>query len=457
MSITPAPRKQINFLRGWPAPTLLPTTLLSAACQRVLANQYEYTEMQEYGSCYGMSRLRKGLADWLGGHYGVNPDPERICITGGASQNIVGILQCFSDVHYTRAIWVVAPCYHLACGMFEDSGFAGRMYAIPEDDEGLNLQVLEQKLSDFKTQDKKNTEQKPLKLPVANRKLYRHLIYTVPTCSNPSGITMSLGRREGLVKLARKYDALIISDDVYDLLQWSLTTPVSPERPHEMRLPRLCDIDRAMGPYDDDPHGFGHAVSNGSFTKIAGPGVRTGWAEAAPAFITGLAHAASTRSGGAPSQLCAMMLAEVVENGQLQRFVDKTVRPALQQRHKLIIDAIGRHILPLGGGMRAASLKGCDIFGGYFVWLRISSEFSTKFIADVLRYEEDIIIGHGQMFTVHGDEKSATFNKHVRLSFSWEAEEDLVDGIKRIGQTLARIQENKEYYLKLSSALGSMG
>ncbi|OAA39050.1 Pyridoxal phosphate-dependent transferase, major domain protein [Cordyceps fumosorosea ARSEF 2679] len=268
---------------------------------------------------------------------------------------------------------------------------------------------------------------------------------------------MSLGRREGLVKLARKYDALIISDDVYDLLQWSLTTPVSTIRPPEMRLLRICDIDRALGPCDNDPHGFGHAVSNGSFTKIAGPSVRTGWAEAAPAFIAGLARAASTRSGGAPSQLCAAMLAEVVENGQLQRFVDETVRPALQQRHGLMIDAIRSHVSPLGARTRAASLKGCDVFGGYFVWMDIDSDFSTKFIAGVLRSEEDIIIGHGQMFTVHGDEESASFDKSVRLSFSWEAEEDIVDGIKRIGLALARIQANKEYYLKVASAPSNIG
>ncbi|TQV92496.1 hypothetical protein V2A60_007179 [Cordyceps javanica] len=162
-SLMTAPRKQINFLRGWPAPALLPTALLSAACQRVLTDQNEYTQLQEYGSCHGMSRLREGLADWLGAHYGVDPDSQRICITGGASQNMVTILQCFSDVNYTKAVWVVAPCYHLACGMFEDSGFAGRLHAIPEDDEGLNLQVLEQRLSAFEKGDKREMEQKVLR------------------------------------------------------------------------------------------------------------------------------------------------------------------------------------------------------------------------------------------------------------------------------------------------------
>ncbi|KAJ3497401.1 hypothetical protein NLG97_g1933 [Lecanicillium saksenae] len=447
----PSPSKQINFLRGWPTPALLPTALLSAACQRVLVDPDEYTEMQEYGSCHGLTRLRDGLAHWLGCHYKVNLDPERICITGGASQNLVCILQCFSDVNYTRAVWVVAPCYHLACGIFEDSGFAGRLHAVPEDDEGLDLDAFERKLSEFERKDKNERKQEPFKLPAAGRKLYRHLIYTVPTCSNPSGVTMSLERREGLVKLARRHDALIISDDVYDLLQWPTNSPVTSDRPPEMRLPRLCDIDRSLGYCDDDPRGFGHAVSNGSFSKIAGPSVRTGWAEGTPAFIAGIAHAASTRSGGAPSQLCAAMLADIIESGQLQRFLDERVRPTLQRRHKLMMDVIARHLGPLGVKGRVASLQGYEVYGGYFVWLDLNSTFSTKFIADILRSEENIIIGHGDMFTVHGDERSAGFSNSVRLSFTWESEEDIIDGIKRVGQTILRMQQRKEYYLELAA------
>ncbi|KAF4584215.1 Aspartate/tyrosine/aromatic aminotransferase [Ophiocordyceps camponoti-floridani] len=107
---------------------------------------------------------------------------------------------------------------------------------------------------------------------------------------------MSLRRRESLVRLARRYDALLISDDVYDFLQW----PLHDSFPPPPTLPRLCDIDLSMGPEANDPHNFGHAISNGSFSKIAGPGMRTGWVEGSRAFIAGLGDTASTLSGGAP-------------------------------------------------------------------------------------------------------------------------------------------------------------
>src|SRR5271155_4619618 len=103
--------------------------------------------------------------------------------------------------------------------------------------------------------------------------MYKHVIYAVPTFANPSGRIMSLGRRRQLVRLARQYDALIIADDVYDMLQWPASAENHDSFAERACLPRIVDIDRYLdgGPAD----AFGNAVSNGSFSKIIGPGCRT--------------------------------------------------------------------------------------------------------------------------------------------------------------------------------------
>lgn len=139
-------KKPINLMRGWPSPSLLPAALLSAASQRLLADPAIYTPALQYGPDPGYQPLREGLARWLGRHYGVDADPERICITGGASQSVACLLQSFTDPVVTRAVWVVAPCYYLACPIFEDSGFKGRLRATPEDKEGIDLEALEAKI-----------------------------------------------------------------------------------------------------------------------------------------------------------------------------------------------------------------------------------------------------------------------------------------------------------------------
>ena len=131
-----------------------------------------------------------------------------------------------------------------------------------------------------------------LKPPRQYSKIYRHLIYAVPTFSNPSSITMSLRRREELVKLAREYDACIITDDVYDHLQWPADKNDSQSSIEHAFLPRLVDVDRTMdgGAEREGADGFGNVFSNGSFSKIVGPGCRTGWAEGTKKFAWGLSQ-----------------------------------------------------------------------------------------------------------------------------------------------------------------------
>ncbi|KAH8688084.1 pyridoxal phosphate-dependent transferase [Ilyonectria robusta] len=453
-----APKPAINFIRGWPAPELLPAPLLSAAAQRILADPAVYVPALQYGPDPGYQPLREALARWLAGHYGLAADPERICITGGASQNVACILQSFTDPAVTRAVWMVAPTYHLACGIFDDAGFAGRLRAFPEDEEGIDLEVLEAKIRKLEDEEVNEPQAQPFKDAGEHRKFYRHVIYVVPTCSNPSGKTMSVRRREGLVRLARKYDALVICDDVYDLLQWPLNNETSSgslrsDESPEMTLPRLCDIDLAMDRDPKDPKGFGFAVSNGSFSKMAGPGVRTGWLEGSPAFSFGLAQTASSKSGGAPSQFCAAMMSDLVESGALQDYLATTVRPGLQRRHRLLVDAIHEHLSPQGITIREAGLVGGSTYGGYFVWLKLPQGLSAKLIADVSLVEENLIVGNGNMFQVHGDEKTVDLDGAIRVTFAYVPEDDLVEGIRRLGAVVQRVKADPAKYEKLANTV----
>lgn len=103
---------------------------------------------------------------------------------------------------------------------------------------------------------------------------------------------MSLRRRQELIQIAREYDACIITDDVYDLLQWPAGQSDAHSSLEHARLPRLVDIDRTLdgGTEREGADGFGNTVSNGSFSKIAGPGCRTGWAEGTKKLAWGISQ-----------------------------------------------------------------------------------------------------------------------------------------------------------------------
>ena len=103
---------------------------------------------------------------------------------------------------------------------------------------------------------------------------------------------MSLERRQQLVTVAREYDALVVTDDVYDQLQWTTSSGPSPAL-KEAAEPRIVDIDRFFegGTERAGADGFGNAVSSGSFSKIVAPGCRSGWAEGTVKFASGLSNA----------------------------------------------------------------------------------------------------------------------------------------------------------------------
>lgn len=160
-----APQKEINLLRGWPAASLLPAHLMARGAERILSDPAVYTPAMQYGPSGGYPLLRSSLTQWLARHYRVKPDTERLAITGGASQSIANVLLSFTDPVITRAVWFVAPTYHLASNIFEDAGFKHRLRATPEDEDGVNLEILENKILALEEEEKHLPKSKACAVP----------------------------------------------------------------------------------------------------------------------------------------------------------------------------------------------------------------------------------------------------------------------------------------------------
>jgi DNA-binding transcriptional MocR family regulator len=255
---------------------------------------------------------------------------------------------------------------------------------------------------------------------------------------------MTLSTRQTLVKLARKYDALIVTDDVYDFLQWHVSSPSltsissNPKTLTYALLPRLVDVDRTLEPRPG-PEDFGNAISNGSFSKIAGPGIRTGWAEATRKFTYGLSQCGSSRSGGAPSQLTATIVSSLLSSGALTAHIEKVLKPAYQRRHAIMMAAIKKELLPLGckmvDGGREEQENGGEAFGGYFLWIDLPKGVSADLVARRCQEEEELIVAPGSIFEVHRDD-SIVFPGSIRLCFAWVEEADLEEGVQRLASVI---------------------
>lgn len=490
------PSRTINLQRGHPNPALLPAALLAEATAAILADPATATPALLYGLDPGYGPLLDQAAIWMSAFYGparsrlltsygisdpqhgttpsTGPgmpqakDTDRLAITGGASQSLGVILASLTDPGYTQHAWLFAPSYFMVFKIFADAGL--NMRAVPEGPDAVPWLRAALSAADAAAGSKPR-RRSGYKSEAQYPKLYRHVIYCVPSFSNPSGATMPLAQREALVQVARDFDALILCDDVYDMLQWPLDPATNSNVSSSSStldlstapLPRLVDIDRHL-PGAAPAHGYGNVLSNGSFSKLCAPGVRTGWVEAAPPLAHAVSQAGTTKSGGAPSQYAAAALAHALSSGALQRHIAATLRPAYARRYAALLGAVRRWLVPLG--VTVPSTEGgaeeTGRAGGYFTWLRLPEGLPARMVAERAKAKQALVVAPGRLFMVPGSE--VAFEAYVRLCFAWEEEEVLAEGVRRLGvvveEMLADLQagtlavEEKEGEQWATDALG---
>lgn len=443
----------LNLQLGWPTPRLTAREGLLQGAQEVLAEGSNVAPILLYGPAKGHPPLCESLAQWLTEVYEPTSGPidaSRICITNGASGSLANIAMKFADPTYTRRIFMVEPTYFLACPIFEDCGFQGKLRGVPETlDDGIDLDFLRMRLEEAEAET--GWPAKPLGKTGPNYPyVYKYVLYCTTTYSNPSAKTMSVEMRERLVKLAREFDVLLISDDVYDFLAWSVDTSDA-SRTQLSAPPRLVDIDRALPGTSE----YGNAVSNGSFAKIIGPGIRVGWVEGTPSLVSGLRLVGSSSSGGAPSHFASTMVDRMLRNRSLQHLIRDVLILEYQKRSQTLMTAMEKQLLPLGYQVEAVG-PAPGLAGGYFTYVRIPSFFTkhrifAKTLAGIALRDYSLRVAFGHMFVVAGDELSvkraeedAGFAYCLRLSWSWLEVDQIQEAVDRLAQCTTEVQKRIE-------------
>ncbi|KAF9874531.1 aminotransferase [Colletotrichum karsti] len=255
---------------------------------------------------------------------------------------------------------------------------------------------------------------------------------------------MSWESRKRLVQLARKHDALLISDDVYDVLRWPANEGGSFENLSKPP-PRLVDVDREL----EGTSAFGNAVSNGSFSKIIAPGMRLGWVEATTTFTTTIRTVGATASGGGQAHFSSLFVEKVLQDGALTRHINDVLIPTYQKRYYAMVNAIRRVLYPLGVEIVAErSIQESGVAGGFFLYISFGDS-GADFTSEVSRvaFEElNLKIGPGQIFGVPDDPLSeargrASYYSGARLCWAWHEEEEIVEGIERLALVVREVRK----------------
>src|SRR5690348_7722851 len=162
----------ISFAGGLPAPDIFPVERFETACHRVLESKGPMA--LQYSASEGYTPLREYLAQKMA-KYGIIAGPENVLITSGSQQalDLIGKLLINSG----DRILLEAPTYLGALQAFNVYG--AQYVAVPVDEDGLLTEQLDSSLR-------------------AGPKF----MYVLPNFQNPSGVTLSEGRRHQLILLA---------------------------------------------------------------------------------------------------------------------------------------------------------------------------------------------------------------------------------------------------------------
>lgn len=442
----------INFFKGHPSYRLLPNhEIVEATTDLLTPDSRDYDDDTTnrhpltYGSDEGAYWVREAICDFLNESVFKLPTsaiarstPECINLDSGASYGMLSILLQATLAHtgYTRQAFIISPTYFLINNCFVDAGFAGKLTAIDEvGKDTIDFDTLEKKLEECEKNatDEKDTECIDNPLSKTKKKIYRYVLYTVPTYSNPSGHTYSEETRLRLIQLARKYDMLIIADDVYDILNYDQDISA---RPGMLPTPpkRLVHLDRETRSVEnDDP--YGNTISNATFSKLIAPGLRFGYHETVSSKLSyQLSEGGANVSGGTPSQLNSMIVGTLLENGTASNVLRKLIS-TYKERGEALYNTV-KEYLP--------SNTDCDtMHGGYFIWITLPEGYDMEEIQRRLNAQYEVILANGSNFEVIGDAKGWG-KRSARLSISFLEKDVIVEGIKLFGKVCQEYAAEKK-------------
>lgn len=280
-------RPSIDFWYGSPNKRHFP---LKAWRQLLIDNlSRTSTNLSHYGSPAGNLELRQAIAGHLGATRGIRAVPEQIIITAGAQEGIN--LVCRLLIEPGIRVAVESPCYGGAARALQSYGAA--LVPVEVDNEGLDLATLEREET--------------------------ALAYVTPSHQFPTGVTLSLERRQRLLRWAAQVGAYVIEDD-YD----------SDFRYDGPPIAALAGL---------DPNGC--VLYLGTFSKSIGAGLRLGFLVVPEHLVEPIVTIKSLMNYGHP-WLDQIVMAEFINSGGYHRHL-REIRGLYRTARDALLGSIKRH------------------------------------------------------------------------------------------------------------------
>ena len=338
----------------------------------------------QYGGSDGRIETRAMVAGMLA-EDGIHVDPDEIIITGGSQQALDFMGRVF--INPGDKIIVEGPSYLGALQAF--SAYQPDVEVVPMDDEGMRMDALEETLKRLGPRGAK-------------------FIYTIPNFQNPAGVTMTLERRKRLLELAHEYDIQVIEDDPYGRLRF--------EGEHIAPL-------KSMDP---------NVIYLGTTSKIFAPGLRLAWC-VAPKPVLAKINLCEQGASLCCSAFNQILAEQYFTNTDWKGTLVKS-RAIYRSRRDAMISALEEFFPPEATWTHPE--------GGLFVYVTLPPYFDTEQMMSAA-LENGVAYVPGTNCFPDGQGRSS-----MRLAFSYEPEDKIREGIRRLSEVIADRMELYRAFLK---------
>jgi 2-aminoadipate transaminase len=374
----------ISFGGGLPAPETFPREEMAEIAAELIREHYK--NVLQYGLTEGSKTLRQAVCDWLRPQ-GINVTMDELLVTTASQQALDLLCKAFFDPG--DVIFCGLPTYLGAVQAF--GLFQVDRIGVPLEDDGMNLDELEARIERAKDAGK------TLKA-----------IYVIPDFQNPSGITMSLGKRKRLLEIARREDLLIFEDNPYGHLRFA-GEPV----------PSIYSM-------DDE----GRVILLLTFSKTLCAGLRLAVMLAQGDLMDALVRAKQA-TDLCTSKLTQHLAAQYMIRYGLEKHLEE-IRPIYRKKRDAMVAALERHM------PKDAGITWTEPEGGLFVWMRLPEEMdATDMLQDAIAHKVAYVPGSSSH--VDGSGRNT-----IRLAFSLATPEVIDEGIRRLAEVVKATIEAKK-------------
>ncbi|MEY9971190.1 DNA-binding transcriptional MocR family regulator [Lysinibacillus sp. RC46] len=265
------------------------------------------------------------------------------------------------------------PTHHAALKLFRLHGFD--IHGIDMKDDGIDIEQVKKSLSEKEFD----------------------FAYLIPSYHNPTGIVTSSEKRAEIIRLFSQYQIPIVEDGFNEELRYSGS--------------HLAPLMTFIGEGNN-------VIYISSFSKILFPGLRVGWILADKELIHCLESMKRARTIHT-STLDQAVLYQYLQDGYFEKFLKKA-KFVYKKKYELARQACHQYI----------PFKRLTGDGGLHLFIELEKGMDARTLLKKC-YQRGVVFYPGDVFYSNG-EGSNTF----RLGFSRLKEEDIVRGIKIIGDTL---------------------